>query len=111
MAKLQILKPRIATAPMGGVRVVASVSWRSEKKSSTARGYGYRWQKERERYLAEHPLCVYCEREGHITAATVVDHKIPHRGDDQLFWDESNWQSLCAVHHNKDKQCEEARQG
>jgi 5-methylcytosine-specific restriction endonuclease McrA len=33
-----------------------------------------------------------------------VDHIIPHRGDDRLFWDRSNWQALCAHHHNSNKQ-------
>jgi hypothetical protein len=39
-----------------------------------------------------------------ITPATVVDHRRPHHGDQALFWAESNWQSLCARHHNSDKQ-------
>lgn len=30
--------------------------------------------------LVSHPLCVYCEREGRVTADTVVDHRIPRRG-------------------------------
>jgi 5-methylcytosine-specific restriction protein A len=33
-------------------------------------------------------------------AATTVDHIRPHRGDYDLMWDESNWQSLCTWHHN-----------
>lgn len=32
--------------------------------------------------------------------ATVVDHIIPHRGDQKLFWDRGNWQPLCEHHHN-----------
>lgn len=40
------------------------------------------------------------QAEGHITMATVVDHIIPHRGDQKLFWDRSNWQPLCEHHHN-----------
>ena len=32
--------------------------------------------------------------------ATVVDHIKPHRGDQKLFWDRSNWQPLCEHHHN-----------
>lgn len=32
--------------------------------------------------------------------ATVVDHIVPHRGDQKLFWDRSNWQPLCEHHHN-----------
>ena len=48
-----------------------------------------------------------CELLGRITAATVVDHKIPHKGDPQLFWDETNWQSLCAPCHDSHKQSQE----
>jgi 5-methylcytosine-specific restriction protein A len=83
-------------------------SWRSGIKSSTARGYGYKWQKAREEHLAENPLCVRCEEQGDVTPATVVDHIIPHRGDMTLFWDRKNWQSLCKTHHSSDKQREEA---
>lgn len=68
--------------------------------SSTQRGYGYRWQKYRRRYLAEHPLCVECEVDGRVTAATVVDHIKPHRGDQQLFWDPENHQDLYKPHHD-----------
>ena len=54
-------------------------------------------------YCEEHkgnPFCVKCYEEGHITMATVVDHIKPHRGDQKLFWDRSNWQPLCEHHHN-----------
>ncbi|WP_256371941.1 hypothetical protein [Roseivivax sp. THAF197b] len=37
----------------------------------------------------------------------MVDHVIPHRGDMQLFWDRTNWQALCAHHHNAHKQRQE----
>lgn len=37
---------------------------------------------------------------GRIVPATVVDHIIPHKGDQTLMWDESNFQSLCSKHHN-----------
>ncbi|HOO52277.1 MAG TPA: HNH endonuclease signature motif containing protein, partial [Alphaproteobacteria bacterium] len=46
-------------------------------------------------------LCVECERKGHVIPATVVDHIIPHRGDETLFWDESNWQALCKKCHDR----------
>lgn len=110
MAKLQTLKSKLQTVG-NRLATVNPSSWRSDKKSSTARGYGYKWQKAREAYLMEHPFCVYCEREGMVTAATIVDHRIPHRGDEKLFWDQSNWQGLCATHHSSDKQREEARGG
>jgi 5-methylcytosine-specific restriction protein A len=68
--------------------------------SAASRGYDARWRKARARHLTLHPLCVECETEGRVEAATVVDHIEPHRGDYELFWDEDNWQSLCAPHHN-----------
>jgi 5-methylcytosine-specific restriction protein A len=45
-----------------------------------------------------------CLARGRTTAATVVDHKIPHKGDQVLFWDQANWQSLCADDHDRHKQ-------
>jgi len=36
-----------------------------------------------------------------IKVAVVVDHKIPHRGDMNLFWDRSNWQSMAKTCHDK----------
>lgn len=77
--------------------------------SARQRGYDGRWDKARLVFLAEHPLCAMCMREGRITAAAVVDHIIPHRGDQALFWDRSNWQPLCKAHHDGAKQREEAR--
>ena len=67
--------------------------------TASQRGYDARWQKARRIYLSEHPLCVLCQQEGRVTAASVVDHIIPHRGDYSLMWDENNWQSLCTHHH------------
>lgn len=81
-------------------------SWRAGK-TTTERGYGWRWQKARELYLQQYPLCVYCSRLGYITAASVVDHIIPHRGNQILFWDVANWQSLCKPCHDSIKQREE----
>nr|WP_307877464.1 MULTISPECIES: HNH endonuclease [unclassified Rhizobium] len=39
--------------------------------------------------------------------ASVVDHIIPHRGDQALFWHHANWQPLCAPCHNSVKQRQE----
>lgn len=71
-----------------------------EVRSAGSRGYGRAWQKARKEYLTAHPLCVECEKEGRYRKATVVDHIVPHRGDQKLFWDRSNWQSLCKMHHD-----------
>ena len=81
-------------------------SWRTAKGSSTERGYGYAWQQARLRFLQAHPLCAMCQamKPPRVTAANVVDHIVPHRGDMEIFWDQSRWQALCASHHNSDKQ-------
>lgn len=62
--------------------------------------YGRRWKRAARRFLMEHPLCVNCSP-ANIVLATQVDHIIPHRGDPELFWDEANWQPLCASCHSK----------
>lgn len=74
---------------------------KSDRDSASKRGYNSRWQKARLKYLHSHPLCVLCREQGRLTEATVVDHIIPHRGDQKLFWDESNWQALCKPCHDK----------
>lgn len=71
--------------------------------TSAQRGYGSRWQKARATYLRSHPLCVMCASRNIVMAATIVDHVIPHKGDQALFWDKDNWQSLCATCHNSHK--------
>lgn len=86
-------------------------SWRTAKGGSTERGYGYAWQKARLVFLQSNPLCVMCQamKPPCVTAATVVDHIKPHEGDQTLFWDEGNWQSLCKPHHDNDKAEQEGR--
>ena len=69
-------------------------------RPAARRGYSSRWQKASKAYLRSHPLCVECMKLGRYTKATLVDHVVPHRGDQKLFWDQNNWQGLCARHHN-----------
>jgi 5-methylcytosine-specific restriction enzyme A len=69
--------------------------------SAAQRGYNYRWTKYREIFLRSHPLCLECEKKGIIRNATVVDHIVPHKGDNELFWDGSNHQSLCKRCHDQ----------
>lgn len=107
MVRLTAVKSRLKEVQGKKIAAINPDSWRSGK-TSTERGYGYKWQQAREGFLRSHPLCVYCQREGRVTAATVVDHAIAHRGDMALFWDKSNWQSLCGPCHSSVKQREEA---
>ena len=105
--KLKILKSALPKLETRRVPTMQAGSWRTNDQTAVQRGYGYKWQKAREGFLREHPLCVMCQAEGRVAAATVVDHVIPHRGDQSLFWRRSNWAPLCAHHHSSDKQREE----
>jgi len=98
MARLQGVPQRLGKVPERAA--VSSVSWRAGKDSSAARGYGHRWRCYRVDYLRAHPLCVMCLEAGRTAAASIVDHKVPHKGDDALFWDEANHQSLCKTCHD-----------
>lgn len=71
------------------------------RANPSKRGYDIRWRKARIRFLKDNPLCVYCLKENRVVEATVVDHIVPHRGDNVLFWDKSNWQPLCKRCHDK----------
>jgi len=72
----------------------------ARRGSAASRGYGHKWRQARQGYLARHPLCVRCRDAGRVTAATVVDHVVPHRGDRGLFWNRNNWQPLCKPCHD-----------
>ncbi len=73
----------------------------SRRPNARKRGYDNRWHRARSAYLRKHSLCVECRRVGIKRFATCVDHITPHHGNETLFWDESNWQPLCAECHSK----------
>lgn len=62
--------------------------------------YGSRWQRLREIILGRSPLCACCEAHSQVRPANVVDHIVDHKGDQRLFWDESNLQTLCTPCHD-----------
>ncbi|MHB2165732.1 HNH endonuclease signature motif containing protein [Alsobacter sp. R-9] len=74
------------------------------RPSARERGYNSRWDKARKTFLAHHPKCEMCG-----AVASVVDHRIAHKGDQKLFWNSANWQALCAPCHNSRKQSIERR--
>jgi 5-methylcytosine-specific restriction endonuclease McrA len=71
--------------------------------TKTERGYNSHWERESKRHRIEHPLCVCCKANGRVKAAALVDHIVPHKGDDALFWDPANRQSLCNWCHERIK--------
>lgn len=72
---------------------------------TTPRLCNYRWQQARLRFLRANPLCAMCLQRSPpvIEAADVVDHVLPHKGNEALFWDESNWQALSKSCHDSRK--------
>jgi 5-methylcytosine-specific restriction protein A len=65
------------------------------------------WRKLRLIFLAENPLCNKCEKEGRITLAEEVHHKIPisqgrtKEQKQQLGFNINNLQALCVECHKK----------
>ncbi len=76
-------------------------SYDETRPNARARGYTGMWERARKFFLSKNPLCVKCEEQGILTPANEVDHIIPHRGNQNLFWDQANWQSLCKSCHSK----------
>ena len=71
--------------------------------------YGLRrWRRKAQRQLTVHPLCVKCLDHGLVNRATVADHIIKHKGNEDLFW-HGALQSLCTTCHNSTKHGEELR--
>lgn len=72
-----------------------------KRASREERGYDWRWRRASKVFLRANPVCVECRSRGRAEAATCVDHIRPHKGDQELFWDQENWQSLCFRCHNR----------
>lgn len=75
-----------------------------KRPSARQRGYTAEWVRESKAFLKANPQCRRCD-----LPATVVDHIQPHKGNQRLFWNRTNWQPLCSHHHNSAKQAEERR--
>jgi len=65
-----------------------------------------RWQRLRlEIFKRDHYTCQCgCGLIEGDTSQLVADHKIPHRGDERLFWDKDNLQTMRKPCHDGDKQ-------
>lgn len=112
MPKLKTIKPLVGKLPSRLTREVAekvrlqereqNVDWRPWYKTS-------RWQKLRLEVLSRDGYI--CQRTGILLSgkhpapnSAVVDHKKPHRGDPDLFWDKDNLQSVSKEWHDSIKQ-------
>ena len=59
--------------------------------------------------VAANFTCEWCGTWFVDTSDLVGDHKVPHKGDPDLFWDRDNVQCLCKPCHDRHKQAQEAR--
>ena len=60
-----------------------------------------RWRKVAKMFLDQNPLCAPCWKiGGKEVPATIVHHKVEHRGDETLFWDWDNLEATCASCHS-----------
>src|SRR4029079_15009737 len=58
------------------------------------------WKAIKSHRLAAEPQCRECAVEGRAEPASHVDHIEPHQGEESLFMQYENTQSLCRHHHN-----------
>jgi len=72
----------------------------ARRGSAAARGYGAKWRAFRLSYLQRNSLCRICLDAGVLVPASVVDHIVAHKGNEALFWSESNLRPLCKECHD-----------
>ncbi|MET3925950.1 HNH endonuclease [Devosia sp. 2618] len=109
MAKLTTLKPRLSKlAP----RLSTARAIRDTRYSPDAQVRSWyksaRWQALRLEVLARDLYT--CQQTGVLLIgkhpapnSPVVDHVVPHKGSEQLFWDVSNLQAVSKAYHDSDK--------
>lgn len=112
MGRLSSLPSRLGAAParigapakieQGPPQVRDNAPWRRWYKLA-------RWKALRLRiFLRDGYTCQMCGRLQGDTSKLTCDHRRPHRGDEVLFWDELNLQTLCTEPcHVKHKQAQE----
>lgn len=108
------LKPRLRSLPPRIVQRAVDAPGDDAARRSKDWLNTTRWQRLRERILLRDGYT--CQQTGIALIGTypahnspVVDHKQPHRGDPELFWDEDNLQSVAKSWHDGVKQSMEKR--
>jgi 5-methylcytosine-specific restriction protein A len=86
----------------------ASVPFAAAVRFNNAMYNTQRWRSLRNRHLKGEPRCVVCGADESLQ----VDHIQAPRGDEELFFNVNNLQTLCAVCHRRKTQMEiDARKG
>lgn len=93
-------------SPRGQSAAERRREYEQSRGTSSQRLYDSAWERAARAFLdmAENALCRYCDLEGFVTIATLVDHFWPHRGDRVLFWRREFWVPSCAACHSGMKQ-------
>ncbi len=123
MGRLKTLPPRLGALPSrlghaaGGTREereAERLRQRDKEKPWRKWYYTARWKKLRQEVLVRD--CYTCQKTGQICTgkypdgtSPVVDHKRPHRGDPELFWNIDNLETVSKAYHDSEKQKAERR--
>jgi 5-methylcytosine-specific restriction endonuclease McrA len=111
MARLRFIAPRLGSVAPRVARVQRNYDAERSHRYEWRRWYGTaRWQRLRWQCLVRDLFtCVRCGQNwGHETKQLHADHIKRHQGNEAMFFDPANVQTLCAHCHNADKQREEA---
>lgn len=75
-------------------------SYEQARGSARSRGYTPRWDKASATFKQRNPLCRGCLALGRQVPTEVVDHVVPHKGNQGVFWNTAMWQAACRWHHD-----------
>ena len=71
---------------------------RYQRDPAVKKRYGRAWQRVRDRFIADHPLCQQCKAHGAVTPAQEVHHVVPlSQGGTN---EEANLMALCTSCHS-----------
>jgi 5-methylcytosine-specific restriction endonuclease McrA len=116
--RLKTVRPVLAPAPAALPSAPADGAARASYRDATTPGRSWydtaRWKALRLKVLRRDGW--QCRQTGELLVgragawnSPVVDHIVPHRGDEALFWDEDNLQSVTKRWHDSDKQRQDHR--
>nr|WP_210338846.1 HNH endonuclease [Devosia sp. WQ 349K1] len=103
------MKPRLSALPPK-LKTTREIRDKRYSADATVRSWYHsaRWQKLRDAVLVRDLYT--CQQTGVLLIGAhpapnspVVDHVVPHRGDERLFWDVDNLQAVSKAYHDSDK--------
>lgn len=94
------LKPGCKRLTQGGYCQEHKPEGRTTSKGYQALYSEGAYRRARAVFMAEHPFCAECEKQGRQSLSTELDHIKPHKGNRALFYGTMNWQALCKPCHD-----------